>query len=83
METPLLHLIPSLCGVLRPEHVCWSCGGELPQMQRRVGEGGEGSKVDRNQMDITFILLQGVPKKMSFSGKTFKLIQNAKVGGVM
>ena len=31
--------------------------------------------------------LQGVPKKMSFSGKTaittFKLIQNAKVGGVL
>ena len=31
--------------------------------------------------------LQGVPKKMLFSGKTaittFKLIQNAKVGGVL
>ena len=31
--------------------------------------------------------IQGVPKKMSFSGKTaittFKLIQNAKVGGVL
>ena len=31
--------------------------------------------------------LQGVSKKMSFSGKTaittFKLIQNAKVGGVL
>ena len=31
--------------------------------------------------------LQGVPKKMSFSGNTaittFKLIQNAKVGGVL
>ena len=57
METPLLHLIPSLCGVLRPEHVCWSCGGELPQMQRRVGEGGEGSKVDTNQMHITFYII--------------------------
>ena len=34
-----------------------------------------------------YIYLQGVPKKMSFSGKTaittFKLIQNAKVGGVL
>ena len=33
------------------------------------------------------IYVQGVPKKMSFSGKTaittFKLIQNAKVGGVL
>ena len=32
-------------------------------------------------------IIQGVPKKMSFSGKTaittFKLIQNAKVGGVL
>ena len=37
--------------------------------------------------DISIMYLQSVSKKMSFSGKTaittFKLIQNAKVGGVL
>ena len=36
---------------------------------------------------VELIKLQGVPKKMSFLGKTavttFKIIQNAKVGGVL
>ena len=39
------------------------------------------------KQDISKIKLQGVPKKMSFLGKiaitTLKLIQNAKVGGVL
>ena len=51
METPLLHILPSLCRVLRLEYVCWSCCGELPQMQRGVGEGGEGSKVTMYNSD--------------------------------
>ena len=38
-------------------------------------------------VDFQFVYIQGVPKKMVFSGKTvittFKLIQNAKAGGVL
>jgi len=43
--------------------------------------------IELSIFDSSGHLLQGVPKKMSFSGKTaittFKLIQNAKVGGVL
>ena len=40
METSLLHFIPSVRWILRPQHVCRGRGGELPPVPRRAGEGG-------------------------------------------
>ena len=49
--------------------------------QARLQKDTETTSLDKME------LLQGVPKKMLFSGKTaittFKLIQNAKVGDVL
>ena len=44
VATSLLHLFPSPRRLLRPEHVRRSRGGELPQVSRRAGEGGESSQ---------------------------------------
>lgn len=44
MAASLLHLLPSAGGLLRAEHVCRSCGGELSPVSRGTGEGRKGKK---------------------------------------
>ncbi|GBO46603.1 hypothetical protein AVEN_101113-1 [Araneus ventricosus] len=43
VETALLHFLPATGGVFRAEHVRRCGGGELPPVQGRAGEGGEGT----------------------------------------
>ena len=61
-------------------------GHRRPPRDRTRGQGG-GRRWGVATIYLSTHLLQGVPKKMLFSGKTaittFKLIQNAKVGGVL
>lgn len=43
MDAAVLHLVPPDCQFLRAEHVCWSSGGELPQVPTVPG-GGRGQE---------------------------------------
>ena len=42
MAYDLLHLVFAAGWIFRTEHVCGCGGGELPQMQRRIGSRDEG-----------------------------------------
>lgn len=40
MDAAVFHLLPPHCQLLRPQHVCWCGGGELPQVPPAPGGGG-------------------------------------------